>query len=127
MRIVADGMLGMVRLPDEISRFAPGETKAGRRAETLIKTDQLRVVLVTMREGSHLQEHSAPGPITIQALQGRFTVSIEQDKQDLPEGGLIAIAPGVRHSVRSIEAGAFLLTIAWPAGLSGEPAAAATS
>jgi quercetin dioxygenase-like cupin family protein len=116
-------MLGMVMLPDEIERFAPGETRAGRRAETLIKTDQLRVVLVTMLDGSHLQEHTAPGPITIQALRGRFAVSIEQAEHDLPEGGLISIAPGIRHSVRAIGPGAFLLTIAWPSGLGGEPAA----
>ena len=123
---MADGILGLVMLPEEIERFAPGETRAGRRAETLIKTDQLRVVLVTMLAGSHLQEHTAPGPITIQALEGRFAVSVGSGEQDLPAGGLISIASGVRHSVRSIESGAFLLTIAWPSGLGGDPTPATT-
>jgi quercetin dioxygenase-like cupin family protein len=120
---MTETVLGRFNLNDEIERFEPGETKSGRRAETLIKTDQLRVVLVTMLEGSHLQEHTAPGPITIHALRGRFAVQIEQDEQELGAGGLISIAPGVRHSVRSIEPGAFLLTIVWPTGASGEPAA----
>lgn len=122
---MTDAILGLVNLAQETERLAPGEGRSGRRAETLIKTDQLRVVLVTMREGSHLQEHTAPGPITIQALSGRFAVSIEEREQELDTDGLIVIASGIRHSVRAIEPGAFLLTIVWPAG-AGDEAAAVT-
>jgi len=119
---MTEAVLGRFSLAEEIERYAPGGGRSGRRAETLIKTDQLRVVLVTMQEGSHLQEHTAPGPITIQALSGRFMVSIEETEQELAAGGLIAISPGIRHSVRSIEPGAFLLTIVWSGSASGDPA-----
>ena len=110
---MADTILGKFRLHDEIARLTPGDSKSGRRADILIKTDRLRVVLVTMRAGAELQEHSAPGPITIQALLGRFSVSVNDDEHDLAHGGLISIQTDVPHSVRAVEDGAFLLTISW--------------
>ncbi|HEU5432782.1 MAG TPA: cupin domain-containing protein [Thermomicrobiales bacterium] len=104
----------VVDLAAEIARFAPGDTVAGRRAETLIKEDRLRVVLVTMQAGKQLDEHTAPGAITIQTLSGRMIVSAGAQTWELGAGALIALDAGVRHAVRAAEAGAFLLTIAWP-------------
>lgn len=115
----AEGVLGEFVLADEIAQFIPGESPNERRAETLIKTDRLRVVLVTMREGITLHEHSAPGPITIQTLRGRFGVSVAGEEHEIAEGGLIAIAAGARHAVRTIAEGAFLLTIVWPQAAPG--------
>ena len=120
---MTNSILGTFDLGAEAKRFAPGEGESGRRAETLIKTDQLRVVLVTLREGAALHEHTAPGPITIQALQGRITVTAEGNDHRFEPGGLISIAAGVKHAVRGDTASAFLLTIAWPKGVQGEPAA----
>ena len=112
-------LLGAFDLTAEIERFRPHDDASGRRAETLIKTDRLRVVLVTMRAGVSLDEHTAPGPLTIQALRGRFEVIVDASARELRDGGLIALAAGVRHAVRALDDGAFLLTIAWSAA--GEP------
>jgi quercetin dioxygenase-like cupin family protein len=106
-------VLGKFDLAAEIERFRPGEGASGRRAETLVKTDRLRLVLVTMRTGAALEEHTAPGPITIQTLRGRFVVTAEGRDHELGEGGLIALEAGVHHAVRAVEDGAFLLTIRW--------------
>jgi quercetin dioxygenase-like cupin family protein len=100
-------------LDAEIARFPPA-VPSGRRAETLLKTPRLRVVLVTMRAGAELREHTAPGPITIQPLQGRFTLLVDGGERELATGTLAALEPGARHAVRAIVDGAFLLTIAWP-------------
>ncbi|HUG16310.1 MAG TPA: cupin domain-containing protein [Thermomicrobiales bacterium] len=110
-----------ISLPSEIERFTPGDSASGRRAETLIKNDRLRVVLITMRSGAELAEHSAPGPITIHALQGRFTVRHGVSSDDLDAGHLIALDEGVRHAVHAVEDGAFLLTIGWSETPSPEP------
>ncbi|MCO5177176.1 MAG: hypothetical protein M9890_09435 [Thermomicrobiales bacterium] len=110
-----DGILGMFDLDQEIERFAPGDNQSGRRAEILIKVDRMRVVLVTMNVGAELQEHKAPGPITIHTLRGRMTVGSPQGDVDLPAGHVISFAENVLHSVRAVEAGAFLLTIGYPA------------
>ena len=106
------GLLAQVDFAREIARFPP-DGASGRRSETLLKTPSLRVILVTMRAGTALHEHTAPGPITVQPLQGRFTFILEDGERDLPPGTLIALDGGVRHAVRAEEDGAFLLTIAW--------------
>lgn len=110
---ISDIVLGEFVLPEVIESYPPGPGASGRRAETLIKNDELRVVLITMRTGAALQEHTAPGPITIQALRGRFVVDVEGRERELDTGGLIAIATGAPHAVRALEEGAFLLTIGW--------------
>lgn len=110
----SDAVLGMFDLDAEIERYAPGDNQSGRRAEILVKVDRLRVVLVTMHAGAELQEHKAPGPITIHTLRGRMTVGSAQGDVDLPAGHVISFAEGVPHSVRAAEAGAFLLTIGYP-------------
>lgn len=110
---ISHGLLGVFHLDEEIERFRPGNTEAGRRAETLIKTDGLRVVLVTMVTGITLHEHTAPGPITIHGVKGRFVVTFEDQEHELRPGDLVSLATGVRHAVRTIEDGAFLLTIGW--------------
>jgi quercetin dioxygenase-like cupin family protein len=113
---MSDGLLGAYSIDTEIERFRPDDTGAGRRAETLIKVDGLRVVLVTMRAGISLHEHVAPGPITIHALRGRFRVTFEGNDREIGPGDLVALGPGIRHAVETIEAGAFLLTIGWGPG-----------
>jgi len=117
---MTDAILGAYDLNEEIQRYPPGETAAGRRAETLIKDDRLRVVLVTMRAGATLHEHTAPGPITIQVLGGRFGVTVAGEGREMGSGALLALASGVRHAVTAREDGSFLLTIGWaepiPAG-----------
>ncbi len=108
--------LGRFDLTKEIDRFPPGDASVGRRAETLVKSARLRVVLVTMHRGAELREHTAPGPITIHALRGRFSVEVGSEAYDLPAGSLIAVVAAARHAVRALDDGAFLLTIAWPGG-----------
>ncbi|MCC6312855.1 MAG: cupin domain-containing protein [Thermomicrobiales bacterium] len=106
-------MLAHLNLNDVIDRLDPAGTKAGRRAETLVKTDQLRLVLVTMAAGALLDEHTAPGPIAIQGLRGRLRVLVGDEPRDLPPGEVIALAPETPHTVHAPENGAFLLTIGW--------------
>ncbi|MFT4040795.1 MAG: cupin domain-containing protein, partial [Thermomicrobiales bacterium] len=107
-----DPVRARIDLAAEIARFPPLEA-SGRRAETLLKASDLRVVLVTMRAGAELAEHHAPGTITVQPLRGRFAFSTNSAAQDLAPGALISVAGGVMHAVRCLEDGAFLLTLAW--------------
>ena len=123
---MTEDILGTFNLDDEIKRYPPEDDAAGRRAETLLKTDHLRVVLVTMRAGSELHEHLAPGAITIHVLRGELTIVVGEHEHALAAGGLISLAPGVRHALRARSDGAFLLTIAMPAkantAAAGDPA-----
>lgn len=111
-----ESILGSFDLADEIARFPPGAHGGGRRSEILIKTAGLRVVLVTMQAGAALHEHTAPGPITIHVVRGRFAVDASGAERVVPAGSLVSIAAGARHAVRALEDGAFLLTIGGSAG-----------
>ncbi len=103
---------GIANLPGGIESFPPDPTtKARHRANILVKTDTIRVILVTMLKDGELQEHSAPGPITVQVLKGAIDFSVDDEEHLMQEGDLISLAPGVRHAVRGVEDGAFLLTI----------------
>ncbi len=115
--MTAQSPIIQIDLHAEIARFPP-DGPSGRRAETLLKTPHLRVVLVTMRAGAELREHTAPGTITVQPLRGRFAFTAGDEEREMPAGTLVSVEGGVRHAVRALEDGAFLLTIAWP----GEPA-----
>lgn len=88
--------------------------QASKRSVSLLRSDQLRVVLIRMSAGGELLEHSAPGQITILPVSGRFTVTIGNETFDASSDTLLAIDAGVRHSVRCQDDGAFVLTIAWP-------------
>lgn len=108
-----DKVYGTFDLKAVMNEFPPDPGSASlRRAEILVKTDTLRVVLITMLRGGKLNEHTAPGPITIQVLEGQMNVSVEDASQVLAAGEMVAIGPGVVHAVEAVEDGAFLLTIA---------------
>lgn len=100
-------------LDSVIGEFSPDpESKARHRAEILVKSDTLRVVVVTSLQGGKLHEHSAPGPITVHVLDGQFTLTIDGEPRVLAKGDIAIVAPKVRHAVDCDEDGAFLLTIA---------------
>lgn len=104
---------GVFNLPQEIDRIPPDpDTEARHRAATLVKTDTLRVVLVTMLAEGYMHEHDTPGPVTAQVLSGRMSVVIDGADTHLDAGDLIALSPGVPVEVTCVEDGAFLLTIA---------------
>lgn len=88
---------------------------SGRSAETLVKYDEFRIVLVRMKPGSYMSHHKAEGPISIHTLCGRIRVHLPEDRvEDLSSGDLLTIERCLEHDVEALEESAFLLTIAWP-------------
>ena len=100
----------------ESLRDEPVWQDSDRNSKTLVKHPDLRVVLLTMKVGARLEEHHAPGAITIQALAGRLRVHLEQEVVDLEAGDLFALDQAIVHDLEAIEPSAVLLTIAWHKG-----------
>lgn len=117
--MTSDAVLARNSLMDEVERLQPLNDESGRRAEILVKQDDLRVTLVTMRAGVQLDEHLVPVSLSIQVLKGTFEVSYDDQTDLLGTGEFIALKGKVPHAVRSVESGAFLLTLGWP-GPDGE-------
>ena len=83
-----------------------------RRAVTLVRQSGLSVVLMHLRADGVLDEHAAPGPVTVSVLDGHVEVILGDESFDAPPRRLVAFDAGVRHSVRAIEDSTLLLTIA---------------
>jgi quercetin dioxygenase-like cupin family protein len=108
-----DRVYEVFNLNSVISEFPPDrESKAKHRAEILVKSNTLRVVVVTAVAGGFLHEHNSPGPITVQVLEGKFTLTIDGEPRVLEVGEIAVVSPHISHGVVCEEDGAFLLTIA---------------
>jgi quercetin dioxygenase-like cupin family protein len=90
------------------------EWNSGQNAKTLVKYDDLRVVLTALKAHARLPGHRTEGRISIQTVTGHIQVRATGRTFELPAGTLLALDQGVPHDVEALEDSAFLLTIAWP-------------
>jgi quercetin dioxygenase-like cupin family protein len=86
----------------------------GHNAKTLLKYDDLRLVLIALRAGAQIPAHQTDGRVTIHTIAGLVQVRAEGRTFELRTGRLVAFEHGVRHDVEALEESALLLTIAWP-------------
>jgi len=99
----------------EIARLR-GETiwSTGRNARTLVKYQDFRVVLSTLRAGLRVTEHQTDGRVSIQVVSGRLRLNAAGRTFDLRPGGLLSLDQRQTHDLEALEDCAFLLTMAWP-------------
>jgi quercetin dioxygenase-like cupin family protein len=104
-------------LTSEMDRLH-GETtwNTGQNARTLIKYDDLRVVLMALEAGAKIPAHKANGRITVQVLSGHIRLNASERAFDLLPGSLLALDHRAPHDLEAVEESAVLLTIAWPGG-----------
>ena len=86
-------------------------SQRGHRQVTLFHRAPVTQVLFAFDAGGELAEHAARGLVTIQILEGHFTIEADGQTHAMQSGMLLVLTPGVRHSVRAVEAGAMLLTV----------------
>ena len=86
----------------------------GRNARTLIKYDDLRVVLMALHTGARVPEHQTDGRLSVQVLSGHIQMRAFGRTFNLRAGNLLALDHGICHDVTALEESALLLTIAWP-------------
>jgi len=100
----------------ELGRLRAEESwqQGTRNAKTLVKEPDIRLVLIVMRQGGRMEEHRAPGRISIQTLTGWLRLHVPGETIDLAVGQILVLDPDVAHDVEALEESAFLLTIAWP-------------
>lgn len=87
---------------------------SGIYSKTLLKQDDMRLVLTLMDANATMDEHHADGSVSMQVLIGKLRVSAQGTDHPLPARHLLSLQPSVRHSVQAVEPSAFLLTISWP-------------
>lgn len=88
-----------------------------RSAKTLVKYPDLRVVLIALKAGRHMEGHKADGSISIQGLTGKLKLHLPQQTVEVPAGRLLTLERALPHDVEALQDSSFLLTISWPRGV----------
>ena len=102
-------------LTAEVHRLQAETTwSTGQNARTLVKYDDLRVVLTALKASGHIPEHKTEGQISLHVLSGHLQVKALGRTFSLRAGGLLALDRGILHDVTALEDSAFIITIAWP-------------
>jgi quercetin dioxygenase-like cupin family protein len=91
-----------------------GWQRDGHSARTLVKHDDLRVVLIALARAARMGEHVADARASIQTVAGSVRVWIGERAVALPLGSLLVLDRGITHDVEALEESAILLTLAWP-------------
>ncbi len=98
--------------PGELIDVRPlGAALANSKTHTLFKTKSLEVVRMVMPAGKEISQHTAPGDITVQCLEGRIAFTANDKTQQLGAGQMLYLNAEVPHSVQCMEDASFLLTI----------------
>jgi quercetin dioxygenase-like cupin family protein len=108
------GPLQSFDLEVEVSRLrAEKEWQEGRRnAITLRKGEGLSGVLLVMKAGGRLDEHSVPGPISLSVREGRIRFTAADEIVEAGTEAVLTCDAGVSHSVEAVSDAVCLLHIA---------------
>jgi quercetin dioxygenase-like cupin family protein len=108
------GTLRRFDLKGEVERLrGQKEWQQGRRnALTLHKGRGLSVVLLAMRAGDGLEEHSAPGAIALSVREGRIRFKTAGEEVEAGPETVLTCEAGVRHTVEALSEAVCLLSIA---------------
>ncbi len=78
---------------------------------SLIKTEKLHILRLVVRTGKEIPQHSAPGELIVQCLEGRVAFACLGRTQDLAAGDLLYVPDSQPQSLTGIEYSVLLLTI----------------
>lgn len=95
-----------------------GAWREGKRNSiTLRKGEGMNVVLLVMKAGDRLEEHSAPGPFSLSVREGRVRFETPEEEFEAEAETLLTCDAGMRHTVEALEDAVCLLTVAgWRSG-----------
>lgn len=101
-------------LDEELARLhEEKEWQEGRRnAITLRKGGGLSVVLLAMRAGDRLEEHSAPGPIALMVREGHIRFTAEGETVEAGPETVLTCDAKVRHTLEALSDAVCLLNVA---------------
>lgn len=82
-----------------------------RVSRVLVRTPELRVIVVGMAASTHWPEHRAKGRLTALVLQGRVRYTIDRQALECGTGHMLTLPADTPHEVHALEDALFVLTI----------------
>lgn len=92
-------------------RAEPHAAVSGHRQIAVFRHGPVTMVQFVFEKDGLLKEHQADGVVTIHTLAGRLLVVADDEPHELGPGELVALDPGVPHSVRALAPSEMLLTV----------------
>ncbi|RBA24967.1 cupin domain-containing protein [Herminiimonas fonticola] len=80
-------------------------------SNALFKAPQLELMRLVLPRGKGMPEHSVPGAVTIQCLEGAIELHAHQKTQTVKAGELVYLAGGEPHALHALEDSSVLLTL----------------
>jgi uncharacterized protein (DUF2249 family)/quercetin dioxygenase-like cupin family protein len=80
-------------------------------AQVLMNQPDFRVLLLCLRAGQQVPEHSAAGNITVHAITGNAIFYDGDQPCDMTAGTIVQLAPGRPHRVEAVTDSALLVTL----------------
>src|SRR5450432_3870201 len=89
-RVLDDALLTF-NLPEILDKIKQEKAwKTGERnGITLLKTAELRIVLIAVHEQNEMDFHRSPNPISIQIIEGKINFKTEQESVIMEKGNLL--------------------------------------
>lgn len=87
------------------------EAVSGHRQIAVYKHAAATIVLYAFEAGGEIPAHETEGVVTLHVLTGSLDVTANGTVHTLGAGSILALAPGVRHSVTANVPGEMLLTV----------------
>lgn len=98
--------------PSQVVQIAPLGAQLPAAVTTAIyKAAQLEVVRLVLLAGKSLNEHTAPGEITLYCLEGLVWFQSSGAPQAMRAGDFVHLAAGAPHSLRAEQDASLLLTM----------------
>lgn len=87
--------------------------REGKTARTLIREEDLRLVLVALKAGGSIAEHSAKATATVHTISGHVQLKLPERVVDVRAGQVLVLGKGLPHDVTAAVDSVFLLTLGW--------------
>jgi quercetin dioxygenase-like cupin family protein len=84
---------------------------ADHAAETLMKEPGLRLVLIALKDGGHMNDHRAHTSITVQVVEGMVRFEVGGRIIQLTPGLVLAVDADMPHRLEAVGDSAVLLTM----------------
>ncbi|MBS0317868.1 MAG: cupin domain-containing protein [Proteobacteria bacterium] len=96
---------------DVIDMRPLGPQLADAKTHSLIKTEKLQLVRIVLPAGHALPEHSLPGEVTVQCLEGEIELLTSTRSHQLQAEQVMLLPAAERHSVRALRDASLLMTV----------------
>ena len=108
-----DAKLLVFDLPVEVAKMKQecNWIDGKHNAITLMKSENITMVLIAMQQGHDMKLHQAKGPLIINIIEGKLMFTAEEEPVLLHKDQVLSLHENIKHELFAVEETIFLLTV----------------